>query len=659
MKSILILFLFFTGIVNAQERADVESIARMERDAHKNLFNTTARGSAATDNFDVKYYRCEWTVDPAVRYINGKVTVYFKPTTTLTTITLDLQSPLVADSVKRNGNMLTFSQPNNTLVITFPVNINTNVLDSVNIWYKGVPANTGFGSFIQDVHAGTPVLWTLSESYGSRDWWPCKNGINDKADSVDVIITAPAIYKAASNGMLQSETAVAGSMVRTHWKHRYPIASYLVCMAVTNYSVFNNSIQLGSVNLPMVTYCYPENLALFQNNTSKVLESMQLFHNNFGPYPFMNEKYGHVQFGWGGGMEHQTSTFIVTPDESLMAHELGHQWFGDKITCNSWEDIWLNEGFATYLAAFNMETKYPATALANRKGIINNITSQVGGSVKVMDTTSLNQIFDGRLSYNKGSYLLFMLRFILGDDVFLKALRRYQLDPALAYGNASTVDLKRNLELESGKNLAYFFAQWYTGQGYPSYQVKWNVLDNNCVNIKLSQTTSHPSVSFFKLPVALKFKNATQEKTVVLDNNVNGETYIRSLGFIADTVFVDPEAWLVTRNNSSEKTAAINDGSCTPPPPPPPPIPTNSGEGIVSIFPNPITNPFTVNIHDFKDEKAVVQVYNKLGQKIYSKTITLTYGAALVKIQSANWARGTFIIEVTAAGKTVRKQVMR
>ena len=656
MKSLLFFFNFLSGVVFAQERADVESIARMERDAHQNLFTNSSKFTAASDNFDVKYYRCEWTVDPAIRFIDGKVTVYFKATSALTTITLDMQSPLVADSIKRNGGSLSFSQPNNTLAITFPTSINANAMDSVSIWYKGVPANTGFGSFIQMTHAGVPVMWTLSESYGSRDWWPCKNGINDKADSIDIFITAPAIYKAASNGILQSETAVAGSKVRTHWKHRYPISSYLVCMAITNYSVFNNSIQLGSVNLPMVTYCYPESLALFQTNTPKVLEAMQLFHNNFGPYPFINEKYGHVQFGWGGGMEHQTSTFIVTPDESLMAHELGHQWFGDKITCNSWEDIWLNEGFATYLAAFHMETKYPATALANRLAAINNITSQPGGTVKIIDTTNLNTIFNYRLSYNKSSYLLYMLRFIVGDDVFVRSLKRYAQDPALAYGNASTADFKRNIEAESGKNLTYFFDQWYTGQGYPSYQVKWNVLDSNCVSIKLSQSTSHPSVSFFKLPVALKFKNATQERTVVLDNNFNGETFIRPLGFIADTVFVDPEAWLVTKNNTTEKTTAVNNGSCTPPPPPPP---TNTGEGIVDIFPNPISNPFTINLHDFKADNAQVQIYNKLGQMIYSKRVPLVSGIALVKVQSTNWARGTYIVQVKAADKTVRKQILR
>jgi aminopeptidase N len=657
MKHILLLIVLSVQFCYGQEKDDVESIARMEMQAHQNRFNGVTARTFASENFDVKYYRCEWEVDPAVRYINGKVTVYFKMLSASSSIELDLMNTLMVDSVKRSNIVYGFSQTINTVLINFPTTINTGVLDSVSIWYKGVPANTGFGSFIQDVHASTPVMWTLSESYGSRDWWPCKNGINDKADSIDVFITNPNMYKAASNGMLQSETALAGNKTRAHWKHRYPIASYLVCMAVTNYVTFNNSVQLGTVNLPMLTYCYPESLTAFQTNTPLVLDAMQYFHNTFTPYPFINEKYGHVQFGWGGGMEHQTSTFIVNTNEYLMAHELAHQWFGDKITCNSWEDIWLNEGFATYLGYSHLEIKYPANSLIYRRNLINSITSLPGGTVKVQDTTNLSQIFNGRLSYNKGSYLLFMLRFILGDDVFFRSMRRYQQDPALAYGNATTADFKRNMEAESGKNLTYFFDQWYTGQGFPSYQVKWNVLDTNCVNIKLSQTTSMPTATpFFKLPVALKFKNATQEKTIVLDNSTNGETFIRTLGFKADTVLVDPGLWLVTKNNTTEKTADLNDGSCTPPPPPPP---ANSGEGIVDIWPNPITNPFIISLHDFNDDNALMTIYNKIGQRLYNQTIPLAFGIAQVKVPMSSWARGVYIVKVVSGGKTVTKQFVR
>jgi aminopeptidase N len=664
MKKLFLFFLLISQYCFAQEeRQDVESIARMEMQAHQNQFTGNMGESLASDNFDVKYYRCEWEVDPAVRFIAGKVTVYYKVSNPASFIILDLMNTLTVDSVKKINTAYTFSQTTNTVTINFPTSVNTGAMDSVSIWYKGIPANTGFGSFIQDSHSGTPVMWTLSEAYGSRDWWPCKNGINDKADSIDVYITHPSTItntagttfpcKAASNGMLQSEIPLAGGKTVTHWKHRYSITTYLVCIAVTNYVTFNNSVQLGAVNLPMLTHCYPENLATWQNNTPSVLEAMQLFHNNYGPYPFIKEKYGHVQFGWGGGMEHQTATFIINTGESLMAHELGHQWFGDKITCNSWEDIWLNEGFATYLAAYFMETKYPATALANRRAVINNITSLPGGTVKVADTTVLNQIFSGRLSYRKGSYLLYMLRSILGDDMFLSALRRYQQDPLLAYGNATTADLQRNLEAESGKNLTYFFDQWYRGEGYPSYQVKWNVLDSNCVSIKLSQITSVPaSVSFFKLPVQLTFKNATQEKTITLDNKVNDEIFIRSLGFKADTVLVDPGLWLITKNNSTEKTADVNDGSCTP-------KPTNNGQGGLDIFPNPATTPVTISLHDFNDQNATVNIYNKLGQIIYSKNIPLTYGTASITLPAGNWARGVYVVKVVAGGKTISKQMVR
>ena len=638
---ILLLFLFIGYYTCYGQQFDTKDIAAMEANAHQRILNED-ESSFASDNFDVKYYRCKWKVDPAVRYIDGEVTVYFTVSTPSTSVTLDMMNSLVADSVKQRNNTLSFSQTINTIQVNFAGSINAGVLDSISIFYKGIPANTGFGSFIQSSHAGIPVIWSLSEPYGARDWWPCKNGLDDKADSIDIYITHPAAYKAASNGLLQSELAAPGNNIITHWKHRYPIATYLVCFAVTNYSVFNNTVQLGNVLLPMQTHCYPENLALFQANTPKVLNAMQFFHSRFGDYPFIKEKYGHVQFGWGGGMEHQTSTFIVTPDESLMAHELAHQWFGDKITTYSWQDIWLNEGFATHLAAMHMENTYPASIYTNRRNVINNITSVAGGSVKVEDTTNLNQIFSGRLSYNKGSYLVYMLRFVLGDNVFFKAINNYLKDPALAYGFARTADLKKHLERESGKNLTKFFSQWYEGQGYPSYNVQWSMLGSSNVNIKMNQITSHPSVSFFEMPVALKFKNATQEKTIIVNNTINGQQFIQQIGFVPDTVLVDPEYWIISKNNSTQKITA-----------------SNSGQGIVDVYPNPATNPLTIFLHDFNAGTAEIQISNAGGQLMYKRSVDLFNGAEWLQLNMQNWARGTYMIRVWAGDKKIVKQVIR
>lgn len=644
MQKLFLFFILIASLNAAGQIISVNEIAAAEAQRHQRFFNnganTPVKLSGASVNFDVKYYRCEWEVDPAIRYITGKVTVYYTITISTSFIAFDLMSPLVVDSVKQRNTFLTKQHTNNTLQVNFPATVNAGTLDSISIFYKGVPANTGFGSFIQDQHGGIPVMWSLSEPYGSRDWWPCKNGLDDKADSVDIIVTHPAAYKAAANGLFQSEVLVAGGTKKiTHWKHRYPIASYLVCFAVTNYSVFNNSVQLGNITLPMQTYCYPESLASFQGGTQNTLDAMLLFHHNFGGYPFIKEKYGHVQFGWGGGMEHQTSTFVVSIDEGLCAHELAHQWFGDYITCASWEDIWLNEGFATHLASFYAENKYPANTIANRRAEINAITSSPGGSVKVDDTTNVNRIFSSRLSYYKGSHLLYMLRFKLGDDVFFKGIRQYLNDAALKYSFAKTNDLKHHLEQASGQSLTNFFKQWFEGQGYPTYNVQWTQVNGSYVKIKMNQTASHPSVSFFELPVALKFKNATTEKTVVVNNKINGEVFVRNIGFVADTVLIDPEYWLITKNNTTAKTVAIA-----------------GGQETIQVYPNPIGSQFNVYLSNFMQPGAVVNLYNAAGQLVYTKTLALT-GSDLLQVPAANLASGEYTLRIQVGNeiKLVKK----
>lgn len=621
----------------------VQDMAMMERMNHDRI---ASRGAVtlSSNNFDVKYYRCEWEVDPAVNYITGKVTVYYSILSPGNSITLDLTNGFIVDSVKQRNTLLSILYQNNALQVAFSSAVNAGLLDSITIFYRGVPPPTGFGSFVQTTHAGIPVIWTLSEPYGSRDWWPCKNGLDDKADSIDVFITAPAAYKAASNGLLQTETLINGGTKKiTWWKHRYPIASYLVCFAVTNYSVFNNSVQLGSIALPMQTFCYPESLASFQANTQLVLDALQLFHNLLGDYPFIKEKYGHVQFGWGGGMEHQTSTFVVSANEGLMAHELAHQWFGDKITCASWQDIWLNEGFATYLASVYAEIKYPSSILTNRKNEIDFITSQPGGSVKVDDTTSVGRIFDSRLTYTKGSHLIYMLRWILGDSVFFRAIRQYQKDPKLAYGFATTSDLKRNLEEVSSKDLTKFFKDWYEGQGYPSYTVEWTPLGSNYVKIKMSQVTSHPSVSFFELPVALKFKNAIQEKTIVVNNKTNGEIFLEYLGFRPDTVLIDPDYWLITKNNTAQKKSD-----------------DVSGQNNVLVYPNPIQNQFYVYLRNFSASPVFLSLYNMAGQLLYSQKINLIAGSEFLPLASGKYPSGIYTLHIrTADGVQVVKKLVK
>ena len=225
-------------------------------------------------------------------------------------------------------------------------------------------------------------------------------------------------------------------------------------------------------------------------------------------YPYSKEKYGHAEFGWGGGMEHTTMTFMGGWNRGLIAHELAHQWFGNKVTCGSWEDIWLNEGFATYLAALVIENFDGETSFkAWRSSSINYITSQSSGSTFVTDTTSVNRIFDGRLSYNKGAMILHMLRYKLGDDPFFQGIKNYLADPKIAYGYARTIDLQRHLEAVSSIDLTEFLNDWFLGEGYPTYQVTWYQNPTNKeVQFTVNQNQSHSSVSFFEMPLACKSK---------------------------------------------------------------------------------------------------------------------------------------------------------
>jgi aminopeptidase N len=645
MMRILFLILLITGDkLIAQNEIPlckaIDEIAANERDAFQRTLSVNR--SQASSNFQATYYRCTWDLDPAIRYIKGSVTSHFITNTSSNSISYDLDVQLTVDSVDYHGNKIGFSRPTGLVQINFPANIQPGQKDSVTIYYQGVPPSTAFGSFVNDAHSGIPVLWTLSEPYGSKDWWPCRNGLDDKTDSIDIIITCPNAYRASSNGLLINEND--NGVIRTaFYKHRYPIASYLVAFAVTNYKVLNHNVQLGNVNLPMITYCYPESENSFQQNTAKVLQQLSLFHQYFSPYPFINERYGHTQFSWGGGMEHQTNSFIVSPDESLMAHELAHQWFGDKVTCGSWRDVWLNEGFATYLTYFYFENLNPAGQINRLKSLSNSITAFPGGSVWVDDTTSVGRIFSSRLSYNKGAYLLHMLRWVLGDSSFFRGIRQYVNDPKLAYGFAKTEDLKRNLEQVSSKDLTEYFNDWFMGQGYPSYTVKWAQNKNNWARVTVSQVTSHASVSFFEMPLALKFKSGAQEKTIVVNNTENNEIFWEEIGFKADTVIIDPDYRVLSKNNISVKEADI---------------PGDINE--IKIYPVPASSGFvTLSIKNPVERSMTVRIFNTAGQLTGQQKITTPGRNEEIQINISKLSAGLYLLRIDAGNFTTTRHIIK
>jgi aminopeptidase N len=382
---------------------------------------------------------------------------------------------------------------------------------------------------------------------------------------------------------------------------------------------------------------YPESLANAQASTPVTVDIMDLFINLFEAYPFEDEKYGHAEFGFGGGMEHTTVSFMGSYNRNLIAHELAHQWFGNKITCGSWKDIWLNEGFATYLSGLVYENlDGEATFRLWKQQRISSITSQLGGSVYLsdIDTTNVSRIFSGRLSYNKGSMVLHMLRKKLGDTNFFQALKDFLSAPEHAYDYAKTEDFISIIEMTSGEDLTEFFSDWLFNEGYPSYTVNWNQPSASEITIQLSQTQSHPSVSFFEAPVPVRVLGTLGEEIdLVLDNTTNMQQFNETIGFEVQDVIFNPEFDLLSANNQVLSSFSFE------------------FENELKVYPNPSSA--SVNIQKPNDlEVESIAIYNTIGQLLYRSQWT-------PKIDVSSFSSGLLFIQFETNTGIINKTLLK
>lgn len=591
------------------------------------------RENSYANNYDIIYSQCYWNIDPAVRFISGHINTYFIPKEDISSITLDLSDSLKTDSVLFQGKAASFSHTNNFLQITFPFNLIAGTTYNADVYYHGVPTKdtNGFGSFAQMKHGrdSTFALWTLSEPFGASLWWPCKNSLADKIDSLDIFVTTPSKYKDASNGVLIAANTSNG-FTTYHWKTHYPTASYLVALNVAEFACYNDTSIYQNDTLLIQNFIWKEDSASVSSLTRQLLPCLHLYDSLFGIYPFHKEKYGHAQMGAAGGMEHQTITYAGYFARDLLAHECGHQWFGDKITCATWEDIFLNEGFATYLEDLCYEFTDKNWWPVWKTDLLNTITSQTGGSIHVNDTTKVSRIFDERLTYYKGSYFLRMLRYQIKDSAFFAAVRNYLDDPKLAYGFARIGDLKKHFEASSGKDLTTYFDQWYFKEGFPSYHVYWSQDSSNTVNLIMDQTTSMPSsVSFFFLDVPVQLKNSKRDTIVRLTHTSNGQQYTFHIPFRADSILFDPDQWLISAKNI---VTGIQDISS---------ITSN-----LTVYPNPASSIITIYTNNQLPLIESVELLNVIGermliriphQKVNSLSFdcsNITYGVYFLRINT-------------------------
>lgn len=556
-KLLFILFAFaFTQLLAQAPDPDfIEKMAAGEQLNYLKLATFTESDDLA--DYDLVYQRLDFTVDPAVRWIVGDVqskVIFLRDQ--VAQIRFDLTDSLVVDSVSCNGAKVSFTHAGNKITVELSQIMSRNDVAEFEVFYHGAPPSSGFGSFAVEKHNNVPVMWTLSEPYGAMEWWPCKQSLADKIDSIDVFVHCPPQYKAASNGKLISDLSVEN--IRTaHWQHRYPIATYLVAFAVTNYEELKDYLTLDSEEkIEVLNYVYPEYLETAKTKTKDILDILQFYNSRFVQYPFSKEKYGHAQFGWGGGMEHQTMSFMNNLGFELVAHEMAHQWFGDYITLASWHDIWLNEGFATYLTGLSFENLQDGIWWPVWKSnVIRQVTRLPEGSVYVADTTNISRIFDSRLTYSKGALLLHMLRWELGDQRFFRGMRDYLNDPEVAYGFASQQKFVGHMEVAGDTTLTEFFADWYYGEGYPVYQLSL-FADGEKTKLRIDQTQTHSSVSFFEMDVPVRVWINGNYKDLRLHSTGQGQDFVIAESAV-DSVQFDPEMWLCARLGGITKMQEI------------------------------------------------------------------------------------------------------
>jgi len=555
-RNIFIILLLISGSIFAQGNQNLCSKAKIDFYGRKLLNKSAQLNYPGDNNYDVKYYKLNIAVSYASQMVSGTVTMQATSLVDgLKTIFMDLVSSMSVSNISMNGKPVNFTRSGNKINITLDNYYKLNEIFSIDITYSGKPASEGFGSFEFTNYNGHPVMWSLSEPYGAKDWWPCKDDPSDKADSADIWLTSLNTMTPVSNGRL---IEIVDNHDDTHtykWKSVYPIANYLISLAITDYVVHKNYFIYNNTDtMEVVHYNYYDRLTPTRISIlDKTVDMLNVFSDKFGLYPFVNEKYGHAEFGWSGGMEHQTCTSIGAYLQDVVSHELAHQWFGDKITCKDWHHIWLNEGFATYSESIYKEEKF---GLAAYKSSIQNEMIEAFkalGSIYVQDISSVNEIFDSQRSYSKGAVVLHMLRGIVGTNAFFQILKTYLDDPQLAYGVATTEDFQSVAENIYGQSLDYFFKQWIYGENYPKYTVDWSseIIGGNKFNVRISiNQTANKKPSYFTMPIQIRVKTDIKDTTFTLFNDQLNQVFNIEVTGNPILLYFDPKNWILKKVNS-------------------------------------------------------------------------------------------------------------
>ena len=478
-------------------------------------------------------------------------------------LAFDFSDTLEVWQAEIDGHACRMTHDEDRLLLTLPVPGHAGDTLRARIAYRGIPERGFLWGFDVSYHNEIPVIYTNCEPIAARTWWPCKDRPDDKF-LADLAFIVPDSLIAASNGTLVETIPLPDRRMLYHWQERYPITTYLVSLVATNFATFEDTyIAIDGTAMPITNYAYPEHLANAQAYWAFTPAAIAFYAETFGEYPFLEEKYGMAEYPWSGAMEHQTlssmGSYFLTmsePSDWVVVHELAHQWWGNWVTCGTWRDIWLNEGFAVYSEALWAEHLGGPDSL--RTFMLSKASDHFSGPCY-----DPNFLFNAAV-YRKGAWVMHMLRHVVGDALFFETLRLW--GERHAYGCAVTADLQGIFEERWGHSLGWFFAQWVYGEGQPRYRVRWDPIaaradGETTVRIEVLQETTGPA--YFKMPLDARFTLPGGEffETVLWDS-LSIQEFLVTLPAPPTRLEIDPMDWILG------KVLYVASPSEAPPPPP-------------------------------------------------------------------------------------------
>ncbi len=448
---------------------------------------------------DVQHYTFNLKLSDESDVIKGKAEVTIKFTANVPEVQLNLVKKnargkgMLVSSISENGKVLKFEQDSDVVHILAPQKIKN--IRTFTIGYEGIPAD---GLIIAKNRFGHRTFFGDNWPNRAHNWIPCADYPSDKA-SLDFIVTAPDHYQVISNGLKVEEKQLADHEKLTHWKESGLLPTKVMVIGVAEFAIQQSGLVNG---VPVYTYVFPENKDAGFKSYAYAPDILAWYMKKIGPYAY--KKLANVESKTiYGGMENSSAIFYYEGSplsghrmEELEAHEIAHQWFGDQASETAWKNIWLSEGFATYMTNCYLEHKYGHDTLVKRETFDRRkaIRFERQRLSPVIDSTQtdLPALIDAN-SYEKGAWVLHMLRRKLGDTIFWQGIRAYYAK--YNGSNASTDDLRQEMEKVSGQDLKQFFTQWLFTAGHPDLDITWHYdADKKALNISIIQKQTLPYI---------------------------------------------------------------------------------------------------------------------------------------------------------------------